>query len=401
MSTVLRQALLPLLLALVLLCALLYLDPFRLTSALAARLSGPVRQDAMVTNVYRNSATQEVTNGEAPLAGLSELASRWCDSPAAPRFVLIGNSQTYTILLAPSEPSTKATERTYLDQIIDHESAHGRPILGYRLSAPNLSYAEALWYLHFLLSRKCATPERVVIQLNYESFRKIGIRTGMLSLLAEPDFAHEIAAEANSQAVYAETFRQATEHYRELKERTRAASAPADAASKTGLNQSHGIGPQMESWVRGTLDEWPSFRARGTLKAELLTTLYLLRVNVLGITPTTKRSIGGFALAMSVSALERIGELCVQNHIKLEFFLAPENPRAVLYRTAADRRNYRMITEQLTRKYAWRSADLEDGIPGAMWGIWIDGPDPIHFGRAAHARMAQLMIGAGLVPDGS
>jgi hypothetical protein len=27
-----------------------------------------------------------------------------------------------------------------------------------------------------------------------------------------------------------------------------------------------------------------------------------------------------------------------------------------------------------------------------MWGSWIDGPDPIHFGRAAHRRLANLMF---------
>jgi len=42
------------------------------------------------------------------------------------------------------------------------------------------------------------------------------------------------------------------------------------------------------------------------------------------------------------------------------------------------------------------AVDLENSIPGDMWGVWIDGPDPIHFGRAAHKRMAELMSTAGL-----
>ena len=36
--------------------------------------------------------------------------------------------------------------------------------------------------------------------------------------------------------------------------------------------------------------------------------------------------------------------------------------------------------------------DFEDSIPGPMWGVWVDGPDPIHFGRAAHHRLADLMF---------
>jgi len=397
----LRQLLLPLIATVGLLCVLLVADPFRVTSELAARLAGPVRQEAMVSDVYQNPATQEVTNGEAPLSGLTQLATRWCNTTADSRFVLMGNSQTFRILLAPSEPGATATERTYLDQIIDRESAHGRSVQGYRLSAPNLSYPEVLWYVHYLLARKCMAPARLIIQLNYESFRKGGIRAGMLELLRDPDFAARAAQEAASGAAHAGAFRQATDQYRELKARLNRDRGEVAAASKTGLAQSLGVGSRMESWLRTTLDQAPSFHARTDLKAELLTTLYLLRVNVLGITPTTKRSLSGVALATSVSALERVGELCAQSHVELEFFLAPQNPRATLYRTDADRREYLAVVADLTRRYATRSANFEDVIPAEMWGIWIDGPDPIHFGRAAHARMAQLMIGAGLVPDGS
>jgi hypothetical protein len=385
-----------------LLWALLVWDPFLVAKNLAARLSGPVREDALVTNVYQDPATQEVTNGEAPLSGLTRLESEWCNTADASRYVLMGNSQTFTVLLAPSEASASTAERTYPDQIIERAAARGQPVQGYRLAAPNLSYAEVLWYLDYLLARKCAAPARLIIQLNYESFRKTSIRAGMLELLADPDFAARAAREAESRAAHAAAFRQAIDHFHELKARTQGARDAASAAtSKTGLTQNEGIGPRLEGWLRGVLDEAPRFQARSVLKAEFLTTLYLLRVNVLGITPTTKRSLSSVALAQSISALDRVGELCAQNHIKLEFFLAPQNPRAVLYRTDADRRQYLDITAELARRYAWRSANLEDVIPADMWGVWVDGPDPIHFGRAAHARMAQAMIGAGLVPGGS
>lgn len=396
-----RQLWLPLLMAAGLLWGFLLFDPFLLLKNLAARLSGPVREDALVTNVYQNAATQEVTNGEAPLAGLTTLAAHWCDTSDASRYVLMGNSQTFTVLLAPSEAGVTAAERTYPDQIIDRQSADGRPVQGYRLAAPNLSYPEVLWYLHYLLARKCLTPARLIVQLNYESFRKTGIRPGMRELLADPDFASRVEHEASSRTQHAAAFRQAIDHYHELKARSHGGqSAATTSTSKTGLTQNLGIGPRMESALRGSIDTNPTFHARSVLKAEFLTTLYLLRVNVLGITPTTKRSLSEVALAMSISALDRVGELCIQNQIKLEFFLAPQNPRAILYRTDADRREYLKVAAKLARQYAWRTANLEDVIPANMWGVWIDGPDPIHFGRAAHARMAQAMIGAGLVPDG-
>jgi hypothetical protein len=104
---------------------------------------------------------------------------------------------------------------------------------------------------------------------------------------------------------------------------------------------------------------------------------------------------------MNVSALERIGKLCAEHNIKLEFFIAPQNPSASLYATAADRAEFHAISERLARTYAWRWVDLENSIPQPMWGVWVDGPDPIHFGRAGHARMAELLIADGLIPDGS
>jgi hypothetical protein len=406
MSSVVRQLLLPLCTSFVLVWVLLAWDPFRVTRDLAIRLGGPVREDAMVTNLYRNTATQEITNGAAPLQGLNQLASAWCTSANdLKRFILLGNSQTFTMLLAPSEPSSDGVQRTYLDQLLQQENTRGRSVLGYRLSAPNLSYPEVLWYLHYILTRPCMEPDRIIIQLNYESFRKVGIRDGMLELLADPAFAAAIRHEAEGSSAYTASFRQAMMRYGELSVRTRSAAAVtlASGASTgtTGIVRGFRLGTRLETSLRGVLARSASFRNRPTLKDELLTTLYLLRVNVLGITPTTKRSLGGVALAMSVSALDRVGQLCGQNHIKLEFFLAPQNPRASLYRTSADLHEYQRITDRLIHRYAWRSVDLEDIIPANEWGIWIDGPDPIHFGRAAHARMAQYLMASGLIPDGS
>ena len=392
----LLQATLPLLEALLLLAGLLTWDPFRLSD----RLLGGTGGEDVLKNVYRDSTTQETSNGEAPLAGLTQLAGRWCSLPTSQRFVLMGNSQTYTILLAPSERVSGAPEWAYPDRILQHESAEGHPVLGYRLAAPNLNYAEVLWYVHYLLARPCAAPERIIVQLNYESFRKLGVRSGMLELLSDPAFAAQAASEAGSGAAYASTFAQAINQHSELLARARRASAAPGSVSKTGISQGAGLGNWLETRARRALEAAPEFQARGAVKTEVLDTLYMLRVKVLGITPTTKRSLGGIALATSVSALERVGQLCQENHIKLEFFLAPQNPRATLYRTDADRNLYRRITTQLARQYAWRFVSLEDSIPESMWGFWADGPDPIHFGRAAHERMAQLLIASGLVPDG-
>jgi hypothetical protein len=40
--------------------------------------------------------------------------------------------------------------------------------------------------------------------------------------------------------------------------------------------------------------------------------------------------------------------------------------------------------------------DLENSIPRDQWGVWIDGPDPIHFGLRGHVQMADVMMKTGL-----
>jgi hypothetical protein len=252
-----------------------------------------------------------------------------------------------------------------------------------------------LWYLNYLLVHPCLIPGEFVIQLNFETFRKTGVREGMLELLEDPDFASVIEQEARSNAPYANTFQQAIDQYesRIAKEK----GSQASSISKTGFAEARGAGNVLETKARIALDHLSLFRSRGQLKAELLDFLYLARVNLLGITPTTKRSLGGGPLTTNLSSLERIGELCRRNGIRLVFFNAPQNPNAPLYRTTADREQYQQIISGLARQFAQGYFDFENSIPGPLWGVWIDGPDPIHFGRAAHRRLADLMFEQGMI----
>jgi hypothetical protein len=101
---------------------------------------------------------------------------------------------------------------------------------------------------------------------------------------------------------------------------------------------------------------------------------------------------------MNFGSLQRVGELCRRNGIRLVFFNAPQNPKAPLYRTSTDRAEYQRIIDRLVDEFRVDYFDFENSIPGAMWGVWIDGPDPIHFGDAAHSRLADLMFNQGVIP---
>jgi hypothetical protein len=386
------QAVLVLVLTFAGLWALLAWDPFR---HLRDVFVDQALEDAKVTSVFTDPNTQEVSAGQNPLESLRKLESSWCNVPKETRYILTGNSQTLSVLLAPSEAPQTEADRTYPDLLLDRLNAAGVSLHGYRLAAPNISYMEVLWYLNYLLVHSCLIPGEFVIQLNFETFRKTGVREGMLELLEDPDFASAIEQEARSNAPYASTFQQAIDQYRARIAKQK--GNQTSSISKTGFAEAWGAGSALETNVRAALDRLSLFRTRWQLKAELVDFLYLARVHLLGITPTTKRSLGGGPLTINVSSLERIGELCMRNGIQLVFFNAPQNPKVPLYRTSADREQYQQIISHLARQFGQRYFDFENSIPGSMWGVFIDGPDPIHFGRAAHRRLADLMFEQGVI----
>jgi len=386
------QAVLALALTFAALWGLLAWDPFR---HLRDVFVNPAQENAKVLSLFTDPSTQEVSDGQNPLESLRKLETSWCNVSKDRRYILTGNSQTFSVLLAPSEAPQAEADRTYPDLLLDRLNAAGANVHGYRLSAPNISYMEVLWYLNYLLLHPCLIPGELVIQLNFETFRKTGVREGMLELLEDRDFASAIEQEARSNAPYANTFQQAIDQYesRIAKER----GSQTSSISKTGFAEARGAGNVLETKARIALDHLSLFRSRGQLKAELLDFLYLARVNLLGITPTTKRSLGGGPLMTNLSSLERLGELCRRNGIRVVFFNAPQNPNAPLYRTSADREQYQQIISRLARKFGQGYFDFENSIPGPLWGVWIDGPDPIHFGRAAHRRLADLMFEQGVI----
>jgi hypothetical protein len=376
---------------------LLALDPMK---GVRDRLSniGIGRADATVNNLYVDPLTQEPTNGDHALQSLRRLEPAWCDAAERTRFVLMGNSQTLAIILAPSERPVPRLEKTYPDLLLDMLHDSGASVRGYRLSAPNISYAEALWYLEYLLSHRCVKPTDLILQLNFETFRKTGIRNGMLELLDDPAFAAAAESDAASPTPYGGAMQQAIDRYRTRLASTKGTDPKGAEASATGVTHSRGLGGVFETRVRALLDRSAAFRSRTTVKGELVGSLYFARIRLLNITTSSKRSIGAATMALSVSAIERIGQLCRANGIRLTLFNAPQNPLVPLYQTDQDREEYHGVIADLERRHAWRSFDFEDAVPKEMWGMWIDGPDPIHLGRAGHTRFAELLFGAGVIP---
>ena len=99
--------------------------PFRFAAEGLSRIFHGGRQEANLEQTYRETATQEVTKGEAPLSGLRRLGARWSTAEELKRLVFIGNSQTYTVVLAPDERVPNTPPKTYVDLLADRTAAEG------------------------------------------------------------------------------------------------------------------------------------------------------------------------------------------------------------------------------------------------------------------------------------
>ena len=110
------QAVLALALTFAAFWGLLAWDPFRHLRDVFVK---PALEDAKVSFLFIDPNTQEVSSGEHPLESLQKLESGWCNVPKETRYILTGNSQTITVLLAPSEARPTQADRTYPDLLLD------------------------------------------------------------------------------------------------------------------------------------------------------------------------------------------------------------------------------------------------------------------------------------------
>jgi hypothetical protein len=361
---------------LVLTVALLWIDPFaRINSALDAAFSAAPKW-TQVTNVARDPRTQDIYHGGHPLVTFQRAAEYWKTQPGKRRVVLIGNSQMFALSLAPGEFPQAALEHTYPDLVMARLLPEG--VLTYRLAAPGLSYSEALFEIDYLLSHPDLRPSLVVLQLNYQAFWNSGIRETLLELLDDPAFRQHARQFALSGKPYADDFASAITKYEER---------PSQPGSPRPGNE-NGFGSSLENFTRRELSTVAALRRSTEAKDSFEEMLYRARIYFLRIRPSTARSIMGPQLARSRAAVEAIADSCRKGGVRLAVFSAPVNPAVSLYRSPEDKSRFEGFVRTLAERYRLPVADLESSIAGKFWGRQLNGPDPMHMGRTAHAVFA-------------
>jgi hypothetical protein len=379
---------------LLLLALLVAVDPFQHAIQFLDKVYGAAPEWTLVGKVYVDPQTQETSHGEDPVPSFRRLSEYWSRRAATRHVYLVGNSQMYTVLLAPGEQLSDEVEKTYPDLLNDFYRAHDRNVSIYRLAAPNITYMEALWYLVYLTEHRELEPNTLVLQLNYETFRKTGIRDGMLSMLDDAKFFSAIDKIARSDRPYSSLFLMALQKHKEQIAKVGKATGNDGTGEgmHTGIVESASVGNRIETDFRDWLDRVPGFSRRLQMKGEFEGLLYRARVFLLHIKPTTPRSLSEATLVLNRSAVDDIANLCRERKIELVLVNAPQNPSALLYKTAADHNLYEETIRSIANLHGLTLYDFESVIPAASWGVWIDGPDPIHFGRHGHDLMTKIMI---------
>jgi hypothetical protein len=130
------------------------------------------------------------------------------------------------------------------------------------------------------------------------------------------------------------------------------------------------------------------YRRRHEAKDSFEEMLYRARIYFLRIKPSNARSVVGPQLTRSQAAVEAIAESCRAAGVRLAIVTAPVNPAVSLYRSPEDRLRYVSFVHTVAERYGLPLADLESSVTANLWGRQLNGPDPLHMGRAAHAVIA-------------
>lgn len=151
-----------------------------------------------------------------------------------------------------------------------------------------------------------------------------------------------------------------------------------------------GLEDQLDSGL-GTV--WPLWAKRQHLRVKLLTDIYFLRNDVLGIKPTTVRKLIAPRYDRNMAALEALLGEARDKHIPVVAYIAPIRNDVPLPYDSVEYARWKSVVEPLARKYGATFANLENLVPGSLWGSYHgDDIDFMHFQGPGHQLLAKAVL---------
>ncbi|MEP7127185.1 MAG: SGNH/GDSL hydrolase family protein, partial [Byssovorax sp.] len=325
--------------------------------------------------VRRDPASIGLSQNEDPLKALR---SRPLPPAGRRQVVFFGNSQQYTASLprgatiAPDHFVEIASE--LFESKLEARAPGGFAV--YNAAVANQNFIETLWQGLYWFKVADVKPSAVVIQASFDTFRKTGVRPGFQALLEDPGFTAALdawSAPGEKERPYVAEMAKAREEYADRKKELAVATKPQAWT--------------LEGSLRKGLDHVPLYRRREEYKNNMLVCLYLARVLVFKISPTTRRHITGTPLLDNFTALTDLVRLAKSSGASVFIYNAPVNPRVSMF-FQEEYDAYLVRLRALAEAESAGFADVANLVPGDEWGYWVDGPDPIHFDEQGHQTLA-------------
>ena len=220
-------------------------------------------------------------------------------------------------------------------------------------------------------------PRAILLELCFDDMREDGLRAGFSGFL-DPAARQRLTSNAAG---------------REIITRAEAGWSKADTAEENGGLQGFAQKSVEDRLDEGLSNAWPLWEDRSNLRVQVMTHLYFLRNDLLGIKSTTVRKMIAPRYARNIAALEQLLSDAKRDGIAVVAYVAPIRQGVPLPYDPQEYRQWKIAVAEM----AWRNGadfvNLEALVPAPVWGTYsTDDIDFMHFRGEGHQLVARALL---------
>lgn len=300
------------------------------------------------------------------LEDASECLEGWERRGSIPTTLWFGNSQVHSInqYLDGQEPAASHLYRALAER--------GGDLLVF--SPPSGNLQEYLVLFEDLHRR--VDIETLVIAATFDDLRDTGLRPGIIDALDDPEIVAALAKHPAGQEILARY----------------------GTAARNDLS---GLDDTLQQRTEAAIDAWLAERfslweARPIARGNLFRGLYMWRNALLGITSSSKRPVIPDRYALNMKCLDTLLERTASEGIDVLLYIIPLRQDVEGPYVQSDYEQFKGEVEELARRWNVGFADLDQLVPGHLWGeikttgagIKVDEIDFVHFQEPGHRLLA-------------
>lgn len=315
--------------------------------------------------------------GDVPIHGqyldtIDPCIEAWKQRGSREVILWLGNSQLHAINQAStqSEPAPA--------KLFSAVSSEGLDLLTF--SQPNASLQEHYVLLSYLSTR--LPVDTLLLAMVFDDLRETGIRPQLRAALDEPNTRHELSATEIGNTIL--------NQYLDAADPT--TSATGDPTAIVSWQD------RSEAFLDQTLeDNWSLWASRPHLRGVFLTELYFFRNQVFGISAQSKRKMIPGASSANLDAFAAIIDLASRRDIQVIPYIVPLRSDIPNPYVEDQYEAFKTRVRDLSRSGGLRLWNLEDIVPGSLWGTLTEHQsqgaqlDFMHFQEGGHERLARAL----------